>query len=107
MQLTKPWRAVKGGLVIAVRLTPKSSRDAVRGLESAPDGPRLAVTVRAVPDKGEANRALVSVVAGWLELPKSKVTLIGGGKSRSKSLKVEGDGAQISVLLENKLRSKD
>ena len=100
------WRAVSDGLIVSVRLTPKSSRDAVKGIEAAPDGQRLAVAVRAIPDKGEANAALLKVLAEWLGLPKSRLTLAGGGKSRSKAVKIEGDGAAIARILVDRLTTK-
>jgi len=100
-----PWRAAKSGLAVSVRLTPKSSRDAVRGIEPAPDGPRLAVAVRAIPDKGEANAALVAVLAKWLGMPKSQLELTSGGKSRSKTVTIAGDPAVIEHIIQTRLKS--
>jgi uncharacterized protein len=102
----KPWRAAKGGLVLNVRLTPKSSRDGVHGLKDAPDGQRLGVTVRAIPDKGEANAALIAVLAKWLGVPKDRLELAAGGKSRSKSVAIAGDAAEIARLIEEKLKAE-
>ena len=102
----KPWRAAKGGLVLQVRLTPKSSRDAVQGLKDAPDGLRLGVTVRAIPDKGEANAALIAVLAKWLGLPKDRLDLAAGSKSRSKSVAIAGDATEIARVVEAKLKSE-
>ena len=103
-QTGQPWRLVKDGLVVSVRLTPKASRDAVRGLEATADGLRLAITVRAVPGKGEANAALLVALAKWLGVPKTQLSLASGGKSRSKSVVVAGDPAQIVRLLQTKLQ---
>jgi len=101
----RPWRATKTGLVLAVRLTPKSSRDAIRGIEPALDGPRLAVVVRANPDKGEANAAMLAVLAKWLGVPKSRLVLSAGGKSRSKSVAIAGDAAELARRVAVKLQS--
>jgi len=102
----KPWRAAKSGLVLQVRLTPKSSRDGVQGLKDAPDGQRLGVTVRAMPDKGEANAALIAVLAKWLGLPKDRLELAAGGKSRSKSVAIAGDAGELVRLVEATLKSE-
>jgi uncharacterized protein (TIGR00251 family) len=106
-QVAKPWRVSKTGLVVQVRLTPKSSRDAVRGVDATADGPRLAVSVRAIPDKGEANAALLAVLAKWLGVPKSRLALSSGGKSRAKGVAIEGEPGLIAHLIENKLQSGD
>lgn len=95
----KPWRLVKGGLVIEVRLTPKSSADRIDGVSAGPEGPILKARTRAVPDKGEANGAIERLVADWLGVPKRSVSLKSGGKSRLKSIAVEGDSAALEKRL--------
>ncbi len=82
-----------------VRLTPKSSRDEVTGIEPASDGPRLSVKVRAIPDQGEANAALLAVLAKWLGLPRARLELIAGSKSRLKAVAVAGVPAELDALL--------
>ena len=93
------WRATPQGLSLAVRVTPKSSRDEVCGVEAQADGPRLVVKVRAIPDKGEANAALLAVLAKWLGLPKSRLELIAGAKSRAKQVAIGGNGPELAKLL--------
>jgi uncharacterized protein len=97
----RPWRAGNNGVTVMVRLTPKSSRDDVVGIEAAADGPRLAVRVRALPDKGEANAALLVVLAKWLGVPKSRLELIAGATSRAKTVAVSGPASELVTLLEN------
>ena len=97
----QPWRLTKSGLVLAVRVTPKSARDEVRGLAPTPDGLALAITVRAIPAKGEANAATLAVLAKWLGLPKGRLDLSGGGKSRAKSVTIEGNPLELDRLLNN------
>ncbi|MEO0085017.1 MAG: DUF167 domain-containing protein [candidate division WOR-3 bacterium] len=69
---------------IRVRVRPGSSRDEVIRAE---DG-TLHVRVRARPEKGEANSATIAVVARFLDVPKSSIRLVGGGRSRDKLLEV-------------------
>lgn len=86
-----PWREAPGCVIVRVRLTPKSSLDAIEGLETTAEGPALKARVRALPSEGEANKAVERVLADWLGVPKSCVTVAAGGKSRLKSLKVTGE----------------
>ena len=73
------------------RLTPKASKDAVDGLVDTTDGVAFQARVRALPEDGAANKALEELVARWLGVPKRSVSLVTGGKSRLKSLRIAGD----------------
>lgn len=97
------WRATATEVVLRVRVTPKSSRDAVAGLTETADGPALAVRVRAVPEDGAANTAVALAVATWLGLPKSTVQVTAGTKSRVKSVTLTGDVVAITKLLTAKI----
>lgn len=52
--------------------------------------PILKVRVRARPVEGEANAALLKLIAKTLGVSKSAVTLERGGQSRTKQLSIEG-----------------
>jgi uncharacterized protein (TIGR00251 family) len=99
-----PARPAPDGIVIALRLTPKAASDEVMGVESSPEGTILKAKVRAVPDAGQANSAAIALIARWLGVAKSQVSLVSGGKSRLKRLKIEGDPevllARIKGLLQ-------
>jgi uncharacterized protein YggU (UPF0235/DUF167 family) len=98
------WQAERDGVRLLVRATPKSARDGVDGLIETPQGRALAVRVRAVADKGQANRAVATAVAEWLGVPRSSVTVAAGGKSRIKTLLLTGEPAKLGALLEARLR---
>ncbi len=59
--------------------------------------------MRAVPAEGEANAAVLTLVAAWLEVPKSRVAVIQGGKSRVKSLEITGEVDEITARLAARL----
>jgi uncharacterized protein len=99
----QPWRVGGAGIRMLVRATPKSARDGVDGLAETPQGPALAVRVRAAPDKGEANRAVERAVAEWLGVAKSSVAVSAGGKARVKTVEVAGDPARLAALIETRL----
>lgn len=96
---TLPWRHAAACVIVRFRLTPKSSKDAIDGLETTAEGPAFKARVRAVPEDGAANAALEKLVAGWLDVPKSSVRLVSGAKSRIKSCAVEGGPAVIESRL--------
>lgn len=94
-----PWRADKAGLRLLARVTPKSAMDAVEGVGPTPKGPALKVRVRAVADKGEANAAVEGVVAKWLGLPRTRISIAQGHKSRLKTLAIAGVPAELEALV--------
>jgi uncharacterized protein YggU (UPF0235/DUF167 family) len=93
------WRATDTGLRIRVRATPKAARDCVDGVVETVAGPALQVRVRAVADKGEANAAVEAVVAQWLGLAKTHVSIAQGGKSRAKTIDIAGAARELEALL--------
>ena len=95
-----PWHVVVGGLVLTVRLTPKGGRDAIDGIEHMADGRSvLKVRVRAAPTEGEANDALVRVLAKCLGVPARRVTLVAGATARIKRLEIAGAGPALAAAL--------
>lgn len=78
-----------------LRLTPKSSRDGVDGVKAGAGGPLIHARVRAVPEDGRANTALVALIAAEIGVPKSAVTVASGHTSRLKSLHIAGDPAEL------------
>ncbi len=102
-----PWSPAPGGLRLTVRLTPKSSRDALESPEILSDGRAvLKARVRAVPEDGKANEALLRLVAKSLGVPARDVSLEAGAASRLKVLHIGGDAAALANALERTTASK-
>ena len=82
---------------LAVRLTPKAATEGVDGWGVDEKGrPVLKVRVRAAPIEGKANVALIALMAKLLDVPKSRIRLIGGDTARQKTLEIEGlDAVQL------------
>lgn len=96
-----PWRAIAGAVLLDIRVTPNSGRDGIDAIEALADGqPVLKVRVRALPAEGQANDAVVALLAKKLRLPKSCVALERGGASRMKTLRLSGDPQVIVAALE-------
>ncbi|HRK18077.1 MAG TPA: DUF167 family protein [Hyphomicrobiaceae bacterium] len=93
------WRVTGDGIEIQIRLTPKSSRDAIE-VSAGPEAPTLKARVTAAPEDGKANAALEQLFARWLDVPRSTVTVTSGAKSRLKTLTVTGNGLHLASLIE-------
>src|ERR1700692_4486132 len=79
---SRPWMRVADGIVLDVRLTPRSARDAIEGIECRADGRAvLKARVRAAPVEGEANEALRRLIAKELGIAPRQVDVAGGAPS--------------------------
>ena len=96
-------RRSRDGVTLPIRLTPKSSRNEVVGIEDHGGECVLKARVRAVPEAGRANDALETLIAKWLGVPPSTVTVAHGGKSRLKQVAVTGDAEALSRLIAQRL----
>lgn len=98
--IPRPWTRTATGLRLAVRLTPRAGSDTLGGVrETAPRRPCLLARVTAPPADGAANSALIRLLAKSLGLPKSAFTIAAGESSRTKTLEIAGDPAQIEAAL--------
>jgi uncharacterized protein (TIGR00251 family) len=95
-----PWRYSTGGVSVAVRVTPRGGRDAIDGLETLANGRTVVkVRVRTIAEGGEANRAVVELLAKALGVPKGRVRVLSGTTSRLKQIAVDGDPAKLGDAL--------
>jgi uncharacterized protein YggU (UPF0235/DUF167 family) len=96
-----PWRIEAGGLALTVRLTPRGGRDAIDGVERLSDGRGvLKVRVRAAASEGEANAALLALLAEALGVARRDLRLVAGASARVKRIRVAGAGAAHAAMLE-------
>jgi uncharacterized protein len=99
--IAPPWTAAADGVVILVRLTPRGGRDAIDGVAQLADGRSvLKVRVRAPASEGEANAALVKLIARMLSVGVRDVSLVAGATARLKRVKISGAGAPLAAALE-------
>lgn len=105
--MTEPWRYSAMGLSVAVRVTPRGGRDDIDGTDVLADGRSvLKVRVRAVADGGEANRAVVELLAKSLAVPKASVRLLSGATSRLKQIAIDGDPVRLGEELRRLVSGK-
>ncbi|OLF80713.1 hypothetical protein AWH62_14525 [Maricaulis sp. W15] len=82
-------------VVLRVRLTPGASRDGIEAWRCDAAGQiHLAARVRAVPEKGRANTALIALLAKQLAIPKRDIDVIRGATSRLKTIRIAADRAE-------------
>jgi uncharacterized protein len=97
----KPWSRTADGVSLVVRLTPKGGRDAIDGIELMADArPVLKLRVRAAASDGEANTALIRLIAAAMHIPRRDVILAAGAAGRIKRLVISGDGPTLIAALE-------
>ncbi|MGH6793246.1 MAG: DUF167 family protein [Methyloceanibacter sp.] len=85
--------------MLTVRLTPKSAREEIVGVETFGEETVLKARVRALPEDGRANAALEKLIARWLKVPASSVSIAQGGKSRLKQVKIDGDPDDLAAAI--------
>ncbi len=84
---------VAGGCELSVLVQPRASRSRIVGEH---DG-MLKIQLAAPPVDGEANAALIELLARLLGVPKRQISLVSGEASRRKRVRVVGvepDGAR-------------
>jgi uncharacterized protein (TIGR00251 family) len=81
---------------LSIRVLPRSSRDEIVGSQ---DGIyKIKLTAPAI--EGKANKSLLSFLAKRLGLPKTKIQMISGERSRTKSIRIHGlPPDQVEALL--------
>ena len=96
----RPWAVCADGLVVTVRLTPRGGRDQIEGVESRADGRCvLKARVRAAATEGEANDALMRLLARAVGVAPRAVSLIGGATSRIKRVHIGGAPGELAIAL--------
>jgi uncharacterized protein (TIGR00251 family) len=98
---SKPWTQAAGGVALDVRVTARSAREAIEGIERRADGRTvLKVRLRAAPVEGEANEALRRLVAKALGVAPRQVDIAAGAAARLKRLRIAGDPQMLHAMLE-------
>ena len=93
------------GATLAVRLVPRGGRDALDGVETDAAGRALLrARVSAPPADGEANAALLALLARALGLPRHALALEAGATQRTKRIRISADARMVAARLDAVLR---
>ena len=91
-----PITQARDGLRVAIRLSPHAKRDRLLGIFATAEGGRvLKASVTAPARDGQANEALLQLLALAWRLPRGDLSIVAGAKSRSKIVRVGGDPHQL------------
>ena len=102
-----PWRYSTQGVSVALRVTPRGGRDDIDGVETLADGRSVVkVRVRAIADGGQANRAVIELLAKALGVARANVRILSGATSRLKQVAVDGDPAKLGEALRSLTAAK-
>ena len=95
--MSLPVRATADGIAFDVLVSPRASRARLGPVH----GDRVKVAVTAPPVDGEANAAVIELVAKALGVARGAVTITAGHSSRRKSVAVRGiDAATLAKVVE-------
>lgn len=98
--MSVPFRTTADGLLLFLRVTPNAGADRIEGTEERDDGSAvLRIRVTAVPDKGKANAAVIALLAKTVGIAKSSITLVSGETARLKTVRLDGDPAELAAAL--------
>jgi len=70
-------------MIIEIKVHPKSKKSEVV------KGELWEAWVKSAPEKGKANYEVIKLISSELNIPKSKITIISGSKSKSKCFRVD------------------
>jgi hypothetical protein len=93
------YQEIDDGLLLAVRVQPRASREHVGEVIEG----RLRIRLTAPPLDDAANAALVGLLARWLGVGRADVRLVAGQRSREKRVLVRGDTTELLRRLETLL----
>jgi len=81
-----PYKRTEGGVIIEIKVEPRSSRAEVSGTL----GEALKVKLTSPPVEGEANKQLIEVLAKKFGVKKGAITIIRGETSKRKTVRING-----------------
>lgn len=90
-------------ILLRIKALPGAQSDCLREVREFPDGERLVLTVRAVPDKGKANTAICKLLALELELAKSRLAVVSGSTGRLKTVAMSAENSDEAKIIMKRL----
>jgi len=95
-----PFSATDDGVRVRLKVTPRARRAGIAGLVSDADGSlRLKVAVAAAATDGQANAAVLALLADEWRLPRSTLAIQSGAADRRKTVSITGDAHALLASL--------
>ena len=103
-----PYSPTADGVRVAIKVSPKASRDRIGALLTDADGHAvLKISVTAAPDRGKANEAVIRLLAKAWAVPKTSIKVTSGATDRHKILQVTGNAPGLETRLRDWLDGRD
>lgn len=84
---------------LRIYVKPKSHQDKIEGWICKDENNVLQIRIKAPPEAGKANKAIIDLFAKTLDIPKSNIHLVSGSTSRHKTLKIAPWSNQLAEKL--------
>jgi uncharacterized protein (TIGR00251 family) len=91
--VTEIIQAIPDGIVMSVRVIPRSARSGLAGTR----GDALLVRLVAPPVDGKANEELIDVIAAALKVSPRAISIVAGERSRQKRVRIAGIDARTAA----------
>jgi uncharacterized protein YggU (UPF0235/DUF167 family) len=96
-----PLQEKNGKTYLTLKVTPRGSANKIQSLENDLFGDTiLKVMVTAIPDKGEANEAVIELLSKELRLPKRAFMIVAGKTARIKVVTIDAAAENVWKKLE-------
>ncbi|MBR9680518.1 MAG: DUF167 domain-containing protein [Candidatus Altiarchaeota archaeon] len=76
-------------MIIKIKVHPKSKKIEIKKSELNEVDGVWEIWIKSPPEKNKANEEVIQIVSNELKVPKSKITLVTGSKSRIKRFRVD------------------
>jgi len=101
-----PIAPTRNGLSVAIRLSPRARSDRLLGsIATAEGGRAVKASVTAPAQDGQANEALLQLLARTWRLPRRDLSIVVGAVSRNKIVHIAGDPNELIVRLSREIAS--
>jgi uncharacterized protein (TIGR00251 family) len=101
-----PIAPTRNGLSVAIRLSPRARSDRLLGsIATAEGGRAVKASVTAPAQDGQANEALLQLLARTWRLPRRDLSIVVGAVSRNKIVHIAGDPNELIVKLSREIAS--
>jgi uncharacterized protein (TIGR00251 family) len=106
-----PASLTAAGIRLRLKVQPRARRDLIQGIAPDRDGPALKLAVKAPPEDGKANAAVIALLAEAFDVAKAAVSVVAGATDRRKLVEIRGNsrdlGASLDRLIEDLGRNDD
>ncbi len=101
-----PFKETKQGIAFSVKIKADANQNALKECVFVNDTIVLKITVKAQPEKGKANKELISFLAKLMEIKKESVFIKGGLTDKHKLIEVKNPCSSKAKDFLNKLIHK-